>query len=185
MYKHIIVLTCYDAEHPYTDVVEKFFDSEEEAKKVVEKCVADELETLNGDDSGRRFAAHFGYEGYAAAIFEDGAGTPTTVYDIVTVGETAMTKYIISMMCYDAPEPYPDTVEKLFDDINEAKRTLYKCVADELETLNGDNPAKPYSVRRGYKNHEIVIVNNETDTPVTGYNILAVAKTYEKKFPNS
>lgn len=181
MHKYVIVLTCYDAEHPYTDIVEKFFDSAEEAQKVVEKGVADELETLNNGENGKLFATHFGYDGYAAAVIKDGAGTPTTVYDIVTVGETAMTKYIITMVHYDAPEPYLDDTGRFFDDINEAKRELFRRIDEELETRNDGDPAEPYGVRFDYKRHAAIITKSGTDTPVIGYDIVAISKTYEKK----
>lgn len=53
MDKYRIVLTCWDygkPDKPYVDSVPGFFDSKDAADAAIDKCVADELETLN---SGR------------------------------------------------------------------------------------------------------------------------------------
>lgn len=83
MTKYVITLTCYDASTPYIESVGELFDSTEEAKKAVAKCVADELETLNSGFADNPFVAHFDHGGHTAVIMKGEEGDLVTAYDVV------------------------------------------------------------------------------------------------------
>lgn len=98
MAKFKIMMTCFSADpsiRPYEERIARYFSGREEAEDAVEKCVADELETLNGGEAEGEFIGNFESEAHAA-IVEFWEGEPTegdrdmryvTIYDIVELKE--------------------------------------------------------------------------------------------------
>lgn len=96
MAKFKVMMTCFSADpsiRPYEERIARYFSSREEAEDAVEKCVADELETLNGGEAEGEFIGNFESETHAAIVeFWEGEPTegdrdmrPVTIYDIVEV----------------------------------------------------------------------------------------------------
>ena len=96
MAKYKIVMTCFDADpriRPYEDQLARYFDTRDEARDAVEKCVADELDTLNSGDTEGEFVGNFYRDDHEAVVeFWEGEPTegdrdmrPVTIYDIVEV----------------------------------------------------------------------------------------------------
>lgn len=94
MAKFKVMMTCFSADpsiRPYEEYIARYFNSREEAEKAVEKCVADELETLNDGEAEGKFIGNFGNEAHDAVVeFWEGKQAeggrdmrPVTIYDIV------------------------------------------------------------------------------------------------------
>ena len=101
-----------------------------------------------------------------------------------------MKKYKVLQVCYDFSNnlPYYDEVSEIFDTKEQAECSMYQCVIDELEALNGisengDFPERRFIATRETEDYDVVI--NAWDgsdyRPVTCYKVLFIDELMEVK----